>query len=317
MNIQSNTSKLSRGIICSLQMLVAFSFVVLALTPTASQAKIRKTHALNPRSCATQVCNKSTGQLATLCTWKGTWDSVTTENKQGQTCAQVASDKTCGALHSMYDVTSNSCLCQNGYTHRDNGVWRSLGCERCPANTSWDAHTGSCTCNDSSQMFDTYDLVCRLGTLQAPDSCPAGLYWNVKAQICDHGCGPDPAFSAWDESKQSCTCMIKGMNWIPGPTELGFAGDCQCPDQNHFDFDSNSCTGGQAPVVPQGGCPRGQIKSRNGQCIPGVLRPTTNTNTNTQNKTQKRLVPPAGLLETTPGLSPQGPAAVGTPSRPR
>jgi hypothetical protein len=27
-------------------------------------------------------------------------------------------------------------------------------------------------------------------------------------------------------------------------------------------------------------------------------------------------LPPAGLLETTPGLSPQGPAAVGTPSRP-
>jgi hypothetical protein len=37
----------------------------------------------------------------------------------------------------------------------------------------------------------------------------------------------------------------------------------------------------------------------------------------TEPTSTKRSVPPAGLLETTPGLSPQGPATVGTPSRPR
>jgi hypothetical protein len=303
MNAQSKISKWTHFIVRSLKILLVFSVIALSLTATASQAKTRKTQALNPRQCVTQMCNKSTGLLGTLCTWKGQWDSVTV-NTPEQLCTQVASIDICHSPNASFNATYKTCECEKGFTHRDNGIWQSLGCERCPANTTWDPGTKSWTCKDPSQMFDTYDLVCRPGPLEPPPTpCPPGMQANRVTGVCSYGCGDQ---AHWDGD----SCVCNGANEYFQPIQ-GAEGYCQCAYLGNTGDNTPGCPSFNAP--PPKRCPPGQVKSRDGGCISAGL-PTTNPTSNSNST--NRSVPPPGLLETTPGLSPQGPAAVGTPRAP-
>jgi hypothetical protein len=326
MNTQSKTSKRIRLVVRGMIMLLAFIGIAFALTSTASHSQVY------PKLTCILMCD-SNDNVAAQCVnpitheWAPSWRTY-----YGMSCTKrlASNPQFCADNGSLYDAVSKTCVCDPGYAKISDGILlTSMGCSPCPADSKWDVQTKSCVCNEILENFDTKTFTCKPRPRPPYHACPIGLVWNDSTQSCEHNCGA-PGGASWDESRQSCVCPY-GQTFYKEPQI-----HCGCPNGSHFNLDppfgcipcssddladpataaGAGCLTGGSNAPPPEGCPRGQIKSRNGQCIPAVLLPKTNTNTNTQNKTQKRSVPDAGLLETTPGLSPQGPAAGGTPSKP-
>jgi hypothetical protein len=213
----------------------------------------------------------------------------------------------CKSYNSIYDSYTNSCICNPGFAKVGDGTSETIGCFPCPGDTTWDVKTRSCVCLGGIENFDTKDFACKPRPRIPHHECPVGMQWNTQTNSCDHGCGDE---ATWNEGAKSCVCNDANETFYPSTGGRG--GYCQCTYLGNTGDNTPGCP--PPPMPAAGGCPRGQTKSRTGKCIPIVLRPTTDPTATKRTVPTTRTIPPAGLLETTPGLSPQGPAGMGTPS---